>query len=148
MSKNFLLGIGNSLRTDDGAGSFVAQHFQHHNWRVIDGQTAPENYASVIKKFRPDLLIIIDAVEMNLRAGTIRLIPLEKIASFQFSTHYLPLSYLVEYVAPYCSNIILIGIQPLSTELGENLSEPVLKACYLLIDLLQDNRLSSIPILT
>ena len=117
MSKNYLLGIGNPLRTDDGAGSFVAQHFQHHDWMVSDGRTAPENYTSVIKKIRPDLLVIIDAVEMNLAAGTIK-ISLRENCFFQFSTHYLPLSYLVEYLTPYCSKILLIGIQPLSTELA------------------------------
>lgn len=148
MSKNYLLGIGSSLRTDDGAGSFVAQHFQHPDWLVAIGQTAPENFTSVIKKIRPDLLLIIDAVEMNLAAGTMRIIPLEKIVTFQFSTHYLPLSYLVEYLTPYCSKIILIGIQPLSTELGEGLSEPVLKSCHLLINLLQKNKLDTIPLLT
>ena len=148
MSKNYLLGIGNSLRTDDGAGSFIAQHFKHQSWIAADGRTAPENYTSAIKKIRPDLLLIIDAVEMNLAAGTIRIIPLEKIVSFQFSTHYLPLSYLVEYLAPYCSKITLIGIQPLSTELGEGLSEPVLKSCYLLLNLLQKKKLNTIPVLT
>lgn len=147
MSKNYLLGIGNPLRTDDGAGSFVAQHFQHHDWMVSDGRTAPENYTSVIKKIRPELLVIIDAVEMNLAAGTIKIIPLEKIVSFQFSTHYLPLSYLVEYLTPYCSKILLIGIQPLSTELGEGFSESVLRSCHLLISLLQENKFDTIPVL-
>jgi hydrogenase 3 maturation protease len=148
VSKNCLLGIGNSLRSDDGAGSFLAQHFNHHNWMVIDGKSAPENYTSVIKNIHPELLVIIDAVEMNLIAGSIRIIPVEKIISLQLSTHYLSLSYLIEYLAPDCHKIILIGIQPLSTEMSENLSKPVLKACYQLINLLKKNQLKAIPIFT
>ncbi|MDD3655632.1 MAG: hydrogenase maturation peptidase HycI [Atribacterota bacterium] len=148
MSKNCLLGIGNSLRSDDGAGSFIAQHFKHHNWMVIDGKSAPENYTSVIKNIHPELLVIIDAVEMNLIAGSIRVIPVEKIVSLQLSTHYLSLSYLIEYLTPDCHKIILIGIQPLSTEMSENLSKPVLKACYQLKNLLEKNQLKAIPIFT
>lgn len=146
-SKNFLLGIGNTLRGDDGAGSFVAQHFQHRHWIVIDGKSAPENFTSIFKNSHPKLLIIVDAAEMNLAAGSIRLIPLDKVVNLQLSTHSISLSYLIQYLTPYCQEIILIGIQPLSTRIGESLSEPVLKACYLLIDLLKKNQLKSIPTL-
>ncbi len=148
MSKYLLLGIGNSLRTDDGAGSFIAKTFKHDNWNVLDGRTAPENFTSVVKKDCPELLVIVDSVEMDLPAGSIRLIPLEKIVTLQFSTHYMSLSYLIEYLSPYCQKIVLIGIQPLSTEMGENLSKPVLKACYQVIDLLKNNHLNDIPLLS
>jgi hydrogenase 3 maturation protease len=84
---------------------------------------------------------------MNLAAGSIRLIPLDKVVSLQLSTHSISLSYLIQYLTPYCQEIILIGIQPLSTRIGESLSEPVLKACYLLIDLLKKNQLKNIPTL-
>lgn len=144
MPKNLLLGIGNALRSDDGAGSFIAQNFYNDSWDVIDGRTAPENYTSVIKKMKPELMIIIDSVEMGLPAGSIRLIPSDKIVSLQFSTHYMSLSYLIEYLSPYCKKILLIGIQPLSTEMGEELSEPVLGACYYIINLLKSNKIEKI----
>ncbi len=147
MHKNCFLGIGNPLKSDDGAGSFIAQHFKHKNWKVIDGKTAPENFTSVIKNIHPELLVIADSAEMNLSVGSLRIIPSEKIVSLQLSTHYLSLVYLIEYLSSYCQEIILIGIQPLSTVLGETLSKPVLKACYQLMDLLQKNQLKDIPIL-
>jgi len=143
-TKNILLGVGNCLRSDDGAGSFIAQHFHHHHWITIDGGSAPENVTSVIKKIKPSLLIIVDASQMNLNAGSFRIIPLEKIISLQLSTHSLPLHLLMEYLTPYCQKLILIGIQPLSTQIGENLSEPVLKGCYFLIDLFKKNRIEEI----
>ncbi len=142
--KNVLLGIGNRLRCDDGAGSFIAQHFHHHHWIAIDGGSAPENITSVIKKIKPGLLVIIDTSQMNIDVGSFRIIPFEKIISLQLSTHSMPLNFLIEYLTPYCQKIILIGIQPLSTELGENLSEPVLKGCHRLIKLLKENRVEEI----
>lgn len=147
MVKNLLMGIGNPLRSDDGAGSYIAQHFKANNWTVIDGKSAPENFTSVIKKIHPELLVIVDTVEMKLEAGSIRVIPPEKIVSLQLSTHYLSISYLIGYLTPYCQKIILIGIQPLSTKIGEGLSEPILKACHLFIKLLQEGKLNTIPLL-
>lgn len=148
MPEYFLLGIGHPLRSDDGAGSFIAQHFKDKNWIVADGKSAPENFTSVIKKSRPELLVIVDSVEMGLTAGSIRRIPLEKIVSFQLSTHYLSLSYLIEFISPYCQEIMLIGIQPLSIEMGEKLSKPVLEACYLVMDLLKNRQFNNITVLT
>ena len=148
MVKYFLLGIGHPLRSDDGAGSFIAQHFKDKDWVVVDGKSAPENFISVIKKSRPELLVIVDSVEMNLTAGSIRKIPLQKIVSFQLSTHYLSLSYLIDYVSPYCQNIMLIGIQPLSIKMGEKLSKPVLDACYLVMDLLKNRQFNETTVLT
>ena len=147
MPEYFLLGIGHPLRSD-GAGSFIAQHFKDKSWVVVDGKSAPENFTSVIKKSHPELLVIVDSVEMGLTAGSIRLIPLEKIVSFQLSTHYLSLSYFIEFISPYCRKIMLIGIQPLSIEMGEKLNKPVLEACYLVMDLLKNRQFNDITVLT
>lgn len=146
--KKVLLGVGNSLRSDDGAGSFIAQNFKHRSWAVLDGKTAPENITSVIKEMQPQLLVIIDATHMNLEAGSLRIIPSEKIISLHISTHSMPLFFLMEYLKPYCQRIIFIGIQPLSTKIGENISKPVLESCYLLIELLKNNRIEEIKILS
>jgi hydrogenase 3 maturation protease len=143
-----LLGVGNSLRSDDGAGSFIAQNFKHHCWLVLDGKTAPENVTSVIKKTQPQLLIIIDATHMNLEVGSFRIIPLEKIVSMHISTHSMPLYFLMDYLKDYCQKIVFIGIQPLSTKIGENISKPVLKSCYLLIEILKKNQVENIKILS
>ena len=146
-TKNILLGVGNCLRSDDGAGSFIAQHFHHHHWIALDGKSAPENFTSSIKKIQPQLLVIIDSAQMNLKAGSLRRIPINKIVDLQLSTHSMPLHLLIEYLAPHCQQIMLIGIQPLSMQISENLSEPVLKGSNLLMDLLKKNQIKIIPIL-
>jgi len=147
-SKKVLVGVGNNLRSDDGAGSFIAQKFKCSSWLALDGKTAPENITSAIKKIKPKLLVIVDATQMNLDAGSLRIIPLEKIISLNISTHSMPLYFLIEYLKPYCQKIILIGIQPVSTQIGDSISKPVLKSCYSLIELLKDNRIEEIKILS
>ena len=143
--KNALLGIGNDLRGDDGAGSFIAQNFYHKNWFNIDGKSAPENCTSIIKRIKPSLLVIIDAAYLSLDTGNFRLISPDKITSLQLSTHSMPLHLLIEYISPYCQKILLIGIQPLNTKLGDDLSKPVLKSCNEIINILKNNKIESIP---
>jgi hydrogenase 3 maturation protease len=143
-STNILLGIGNPLRGDDGAGSFIAQNFRHCCWISLDGKSAPENFTSSIKKIQPKLLVIVDAAWMNLDAGNFQIIPYDKIISLQLTTHSMPIHFLIEYLVPYCQKVMLIGIQPLSTKLGESLSKPVLESCYLIMNLLKENRIGEI----
>jgi len=40
---NVLLGIGNDMRGDDFAGSYVARTFRNERWVVIDAGIVPEN---------------------------------------------------------------------------------------------------------
>ncbi len=144
---NILLGIGNRLRSDDGAGSFIAHNFDHRDWLVLDGKSAPENFTSIIKKIKPELLVMVDAVWMKIEAGSFRIIPFNTITALQLSTHSLPINLLIEYLSPYCQKIILIGIQPHNTQIGEYLSETVLKGCNLLIQQLKNRQIEKIQIL-
>lgn len=139
-----LLGIGNPLRNDDAAGSYVAQNFHHQYWVIIDGKTAPENFSSVIKKINPALLIIVDAAEIGIDPGDFRIIPDDRISELQLSTHSMPLHYFIEYLKPYCQEIVLIGIQPQNTQIGEIISQPVLSGCHALIQILLNNDVKKI----
>ncbi len=146
-SDKVLFGIGNNLRGDDGAGSFIARNFSQPDWITIDGKSAPENYTSVIKKLKPNLLIMIDSANMSLPGGIFRLIPLNKITHFQLSTHSMPLPLLIKYLTPYCKKIMLIGIQPINAKLGEPLSKPVLDGCHKIIKKIKENKINDIPII-
>jgi hydrogenase 3 maturation protease len=75
---------------------------------AIDTGTAPESYTSVIRQHRPDLLIMVDAADMGLPAGALRIIPPEKISVLSFSTHHMPLSMFVSYVNEFCGKILLV----------------------------------------
>jgi len=104
--------IGNRDGGDDAVGPYIADKLQESNFTVLDCGTVPENFTSVVKQHSPKNLIIIDAVEMYLSPGEIRVVPKEKIGVMTISTHGIPISVLIEYLKQYIENIIFIGIQP------------------------------------
>lgn len=103
--------IGNRSGGDDSIGPYIADKLKN-SFTVVDCDTTPENYTSVVKKHNPKNLIIIDAVEMNLKPGEIRIVPKEKVGVMTISTHGIPISVLISYFEQYVENIVFIGIQP------------------------------------
>jgi hydrogenase 3 maturation protease len=158
MSGTIVLGIGNRLGGDDAAGTCVVDLLNRKRHRVtgssvpeiiaIDAGTVPESYTSVIRQQRPDLLIMVDAADMGLRPGALRIIPPERISVLSFSTHHMPLSMFVSYVNEFCGKILLVGVQPEVTSLSKCLSEVVRKGVEELVEVILQGRVAEIPLLT
>ena len=136
-----ILGIGNPLRTDDAAGVQVARGLQNRFTReidstlVIDAGHAPENHTAQLRRFKPDLVILIDAAEMGLCPGEICWVGIDEIDGMSASTHTLPLSMLAKYLTlEHGCDVYLLGIQPRSTEVGEFVSAEVLQAVDEIVD--------------
>ncbi|MFA5778841.1 MAG: hydrogenase maturation peptidase HycI [Elusimicrobiota bacterium] len=137
--KNLLIvGIGNSLKGDDGAGPEIIKRLQKKGqvpFSLLDAGSAPENYTKTIKDFKPETIIFIDAVEMKETPGTVKIIDEKNISSGYFTTHNMPLNLFLDYIKEETkAKIIFIGIQPKSTRFGEGLSAPVQKAVEKLVD--------------
>jgi len=135
-----ILCIGNKYGGDDGIGPYIAKNLinkKNDNFYVIDSGTTPENYTSMIKKLNPKILIIIDAVEMGLKPGDIRIIDKEKIGVMHISTHNIPISLLINYLENYVKKIIFIGIQ--SGKMSGNLSKNCKKSSNILIEKILSN---------
>ncbi|HAV2020612.1 TPA: hydrogenase maturation peptidase HycI [Citrobacter koseri] len=111
-----LLCVGNSMMGDDGAGPLLAEMCAAQpkgNWAVIDGGSAPENDIVAIRELRPDRLLIVDATDMGLNPGEIRIIDPDDIAEmFMMTTHNMPLNYLVDQLKEDVGDVIFLGIQP------------------------------------
>ena len=107
-----ILCIGNRDGGDDAVGPYIADRLKSTTVDVIDCGTIPENYTGVVKKEKPDQLVIIAAVDMGLTPGEIRIIPKEKIGVTALSTHGIPISVLISYLEQYIKTIVFIGIQP------------------------------------
>ena len=116
MNKDIVLTVGNNMMGDDGAGPLLFELMQQQPslyWQAIDGGSAPENSAHLIRELKPNRLVIVDAAEMELPAGEIRIIPKEAIAEMFFmSTHNLPLNFLIEQLEQDIGEVVFIGIQP------------------------------------
>ena len=136
--KYILMGIGNTLRGDDGIGSIIAQSFKDHDWLSIDCGVVPENFTSIIKKNKPDLVVLIDAVEMDLKSGEFRIISPDRISALHLTTHSMPLSFLISYLKEYTQELIFIGIQPKIIDYSNSLSSKVLRCSEEIIKILKD----------
>ncbi|POT56410.1 hydrogenase maturation peptidase HycI [Citrobacter amalonaticus] len=111
-----LLCVGNSMMGDDGAGPLLAQMCAEQakgNWIVIDGGSAPENDIVAIRERHPDRLLIVDATDMGLNPGEIRIIDPDDIAEmFMMTTHNMPLNFLIDQLKDDVGEVIFLGIQP------------------------------------
>ncbi len=146
--KTVVLCIGNRDGGDDTVGSYIAEKLlknQLQNMVVIDGGIAPENFTGVIKQHKPDILLIIDAIEMSLPSGEIRKVPPEKIGMMHISTHGIPLSVLIKYLQQYVKHIDLIGIQP--QYMQGKMSEKVRKSAGMVVNFIVTNKVDEILIL-
>lgn len=134
-----IVGIGNTLKGDDGAGCAAIKNLQlkikSENIKLLDVGSAPENYTKKIKDFKPDTIVFIDAVEMKETPGTVKIIDEKDITSGYFTTHNMPLNLFLDYIKEETkAKIIFIGIQPKSTRFGCGLSAPVQKSVRMLVD--------------
>lgn len=135
--KYILMGIGNTLRGDDGIGSILAQDFKDRDWLSMDCGVVPENFTSIIKKNKPDLVVLVDAVEMDLKSGEFRIISPDRISALHLTTHSMPLSFLISYLKDYTQELIFIGIQPKTIDYSNSVSPEVIKSSEKIIGILK-----------
>lgn len=138
LSKTLMLGIGNTLLTDEGAGIHALNLFQlYHpdspNLTFIDGGTLSFTLAAYIEDC--DNLLVFDAAELQAPAGTVRTMAGEEMDAFlgaaKRSPHevgLLDLFDIARLTESLPDNRALIGIQPGSIEWGMSPTEPVAKA--------------------
>jgi hydrogenase 3 maturation protease len=136
LPKIAILGIGNLLRSDDAAGVLVARQIgicrliqDLDFFRVWEAGHAPENCTAELRRFAPEVVILIDAAQMEESPGTIRWIDMEDMDGLSASTHSMPLSLLAKYLTLELNcDVKLLGIQPRCNEFGETLSTEVRRA--------------------
>ena len=135
-----ILGVGNTLKGDDGAGPLVCTRIAGRvSATVIDAGTVPENYLSPIVKAAPENLLILDAVDFGGRPGQVQVFPPDRATDFVFSTHSLSFHLFLTLLHQHkATRALLLGIQPGHTELGRPLSVPVQEAIDALAALLID----------
>ena len=145
--KYLVMCIGNREGGDDAIGPYIADKIKKeiNDLVVLDCGTVPENYTSVVKQHKPTNLIIIDAVEMDLDSGEIRIVPKEKIGRMHISTHGIPISVLINYLEQYVENIIFIGIQP--ENMSREMSKTVQNSGDKLVELIKNNKIGQIELL-
>ena len=140
-SKTVIVGIGNTLKGDDGVGPSVCQQLQLAKVcaELIDAGTVPENYIQRIIKKTPQNLLIIDAIDFQAPPGTTEIFTPEQLNSTVISTHALSPSLFAEMVSRNVKvDVYFVGIQPAHTRLGDSVSPQVCQAARQLAQTLID----------
>jgi len=138
--KRMLLGVGNRLSHDDGAGPFLAERLAGSDWAAVDCGTSLENVGGIVERERPDLLVIADAARMGLKPGKVRRLPRRSVDRMLATTHGLPLSFFLDRLGSAANEIVLLGIEPADLSFGEGLSTEVREAVDRLAEALAAGR--------
>jgi len=122
-----VVGVGNELKGDDGAGPALVAHLAGRaRFPFVDASEVPENYGGWVAKQGLDIVLFVDAVEFGGAPGEWRLIGIEELMHSASSTHRLSLHFLIRYLKEqWKGEALLIGIQPKSLKLGDALSPEV-----------------------
>ncbi len=126
--KVVIVGIGNTLKSDDGIGSLLASRTKDKiPFIVYDVGTSPENYLGKIIKDKPDNIVIIDAVDFGGTPGEFRELEGEELKTVNlFSTHNASISLTINYLQSNLKvDIIILIIQPKSLSFGDKLSPEI-----------------------
>jgi len=138
-----VLGIGNELYGDDGAGVALARSLARSGidpgkMQAFEAGPAPENFTGSLRKMNPSHVLMVDAANLGLEPGSIRVIDMEQITGAGFSTHTLPLHILADFIAREGCRVVMLGIQPRDLSFGEGLSPEVSTAVTQLKNYLKD----------
>ncbi|MGC9372937.1 MAG: hydrogenase 3 maturation endopeptidase HyCI [Thermovirgaceae bacterium] len=146
-AETVIWGLGNELLGDDAAGILAARRLLKRapkGWTIVECATVPENCLSTLPKEKNGHLIVIDAADMGLEAGQIRIAALDDVRDVNFSTHGLPLPMLLAPQADR-AEISIIAIQPLDFTPGEHLAPVVEKAVSTVVKALVEGSWRDFP---
>ena len=123
-SRTVLVGVGNRLRGDDAFGPVLVDRLREKiSWPVLDAGETPESYIGRIASFRPQNVLLLDAVRHGAAPGNIGFFATDAIPFQGISTHAISLCLFAELLAlrAGCS-VALLGVEPGSVALGAPLS--------------------------
>ncbi|MDZ7293974.1 MAG: hydrogenase 3 maturation endopeptidase HyCI [candidate division KSB1 bacterium] len=129
-----LLGVGSEWRRDDQAGAILARKLERtHSFYPIDCGDVPEAFTGPVKEFRPDIILIADAVDFGQKAGEIAIVDAEAVQSRRVDTHHPSLRAMVDYLrAETGAKVAILGIQPGDVSMGEGMTPAVQESVGLL----------------
>jgi hydrogenase 3 maturation protease len=126
------MGVGQTLFGDDAAGVEIAKRLQalsNEHLLVIEACYVPENFTGAVRRFGPDLVLLIDAAHMDAEPGVVRWLDWRDVTGFSASSHTGPLSSLASFMSVTMGcEVWIIGIQPADLTLNAPLSAAVASA--------------------
>jgi hydrogenase 3 maturation protease len=134
-----LIGAGNTLRGDDGAGPAIIDLLEGTvNAALLDVGEVPESYFGRILDSNADTIVFLDAANFNAAPGDVALIEIDDIAGCSVSTHQITVDLFFRYIKQNSrADLFAIGIQPAGIGFGEPMCPEVEQSVRALAELLR-----------
>jgi hydrogenase 3 maturation protease len=135
-----LIGIGNTLRGDDGAGPMLVELLEGKvKASLLDAGEVLESYTGRILETHADTIVLIDAADFGGGPGDVALLDSDTMVRGSVSTHQIPMNVFFHYIkANSSADMFAIGIQPSDIGFGEPMNPEVMESVQVLAGLLQD----------
>jgi hydrogenase 3 maturation protease len=136
--KVLILGMGNPLRGDDGAGPYLIKQLTGRvDATLLNGEDEPENLLGQITGIKPDYILIVDSVDLSANPGSVALVEGDQLERRNLFTHKASLKLFIECLKGETgANVLVLGIQPKSIEIGRAISSEVKESLGHLRDIL------------
>jgi hydrogenase 3 maturation protease len=136
-------GIGNRIRGDDGVGPEVITELRSQvseECMLYDFDENPENFIGDLIDYGPEKVILVDAVDMGQKPGSVGLIDFHSVKKQVMSTHKMPVSMFIEHLQNRMRfKLIFVGVQPKDIGLNKEMSNEVRQAIPLAAELVKKN---------
>jgi hydrogenase 3 maturation protease len=124
-----VVGIGNPLRGDDGAGVKIIELVQETGLpdvMLLNTETVPEAFTGKVTEYKPTHVLLLDAANFHGEPGEVKLIESSRIGGQAVSTHSLPLTIFISYIEKTLDvKVLLLGVQPRNIEFYSEMSSEV-----------------------
>lgn len=134
LSRLAVVGIGQELNGDDGAGPAVIRLLNaalpcRNNLLLVNSGHAPENYLGILIRFQPDIILFVDAIRGVSAPGSIICVAGAAVEDIGGGTHTLSLGSLAGYLGrEIAAAIYILGIYPADLSFDKRLSPQVEQA--------------------
>ena len=122
-----ILGVGNTLRGDDGVGPYIVEQLEGKtNATLLDAGEVPENHVVKISDMDPAVVLLVDAAHLGAQPGDLAVVESDALAGASFSTHNPSMVPFAAFLEASCgAELIGLGIQPATTAFGAEMTETV-----------------------
>ncbi|MGA1819486.1 MAG: hydrogenase maturation protease [Thermoplasmatota archaeon] len=155
-TKVLVVGVGSRMRGDDTAGPYTIDLLkgmleegggpEDFDLELIDADVMPENYTKPMRESGADIIFFVDAVDMGLEPGDLRIVPRDLIDATIPCSHNLPMSYVMSYVNEKVERVELLGVQIRTAGLFEEMSGEAMEGCSRLADIIMSGKALDIPV--
>ncbi len=127
-------GVGNVLKSDDGIGVYISNNIKESkSIQKLTVEVSIENYLGKINSLNPDVLILVDCMDLGKQPGYSEILHAEKVKDFTLNTHNISLKRIsVLFKMP----VFILGIQPQSIDFGEEMSQIVLETAQNILEII------------